>query len=200
VGGPGGEPSAYADRPEFGVECGDGFGDLFTGVVVSCGAALGVGGDKVGSGGHQRFLVLAGCGPLGDRFGVEVPALAALHHPQLAGFLRAGAALVLTGRSAGDGHHLDAAGGGVDPTHGQRSDADAMLLSQGLGNVGAQRQGGPLRPGHSRGVMGGGGCRGHQAVTSRRVLTCRNASSERVAVASGARSTPMRHLVKGIPP
>jgi hypothetical protein len=76
-----GESAAYAERAEFGVECGDGVGDLFAGVLVSGGAAVGVGGDEVGSGGHQCFLVFGGGGPLGERFGVEVPALAALDHP-----------------------------------------------------------------------------------------------------------------------
>ena len=118
-------------------------------------------------------MFLAGRGPVGDRFGVEVPALAALDHPQPAGLVCAGRALVGPGGSAGDGDDVDAAGGGVDAAHGQWPDADAVLFGQGLGDISGQRQCGALRPGHPRGINAGG-C-GHQAVTSRRVLTCRSA-------------------------
>jgi hypothetical protein len=106
--------------------------------------------------------------------------------------------LVFAGGAAGDGHDVDAAGGGVDPAHGQRSDTDAVLFGQGLGDVGAQRQYGALRPGHPCVINAGGCC--HQAVTSRRAGTCRSAASRMVVVASGARAAPMPHPVNGIAP
>ena len=101
--------------------------------------AVGVGGGQVGSGGHQLLVFGAGLGPVGDGFGVEVPALAALGHPQPAGLVRARWTLVCPGGPTGHRDDVDAAGGGVDAAHGQGPDADAVLLGQGLGDISAQR-------------------------------------------------------------
>ncbi len=67
--------------------------------------------------------------PVGDRLGFEVPALVALGHPQPAGLVRAGSALVFSDGSAWDGHDVDAAGGGVDAAQDQWPDADAVCCS-----------------------------------------------------------------------
>ena len=181
-----GEPTAYPCRAEFGVEFGDRLGDLLTRDLVADGLAFGVGGEEIGPGGHQRLVVLTGRGPVGDRLRVEVPALAALDHPQPAGLLRTGRALVGPGGPAGHGHDVDAAGGGVDAAHGQWPDADAVLFGQGLGDISAQRQYGPLRPGHPRGINVVVWSSGRHLP---RVLTCRSAERDGV-VASGARSAP----------
>ena len=134
-----GEPTAYPGGAEFGVEFGDRLGDLLTGDLVADGFAFGVDGEEIGPGGHQLLVFLTGRGPVGDRLGVEVPALAALNHPQPTGLLRAGRALVVPGGPAGDGDDVGAAGGGVDAAHGQWADADAVLFGQGLGDISGQR-------------------------------------------------------------
>jgi hypothetical protein len=112
---------------------------LFTRRLVADGFAFGVGGEEIGPGGHESLMVFTGLDPVGDRFGVEVPAFAALDHPQSAGLIRAGRALVLPGGPAGDGDDVDAAGGGIDAAHGQWPDADAVLFGQGHGDLSAQR-------------------------------------------------------------
>ena len=63
---------------------------------------------------------------------------------------------MLTGGSARDGDDVYAAGGGVDPAHGQWPGADTVLFGQGVGNVGAERQRGSLSSGHPRGIEAGG--------------------------------------------
>jgi hypothetical protein len=66
---------------EFGVEFGYRVGDLLARVLVAVGPAFGVGGEQVGAGGHQLLVFLAGFPAVGERFGVQMPALAALRHP-----------------------------------------------------------------------------------------------------------------------
>jgi hypothetical protein len=134
-----GEPATHPGCAEFGVEFGDRLGDLLTRNLVADGLAFGVDGEEIGPGGHQRFLVLVRCGPVGDRLRVEVPALAALGHPQPAGLVRAGRALVGTGGPTGHRYHVNAAGCGVDAAHCERPDADAVLFGQGLGHISGQR-------------------------------------------------------------
>jgi hypothetical protein len=197
------EASAYSCGAECGVEFGHGFGDLFTGEFIAVCLAFGVGGEEIGPGGHECFVVLAGGGPINDGFGVEVPALAALRHPQPAGLFRAGWAVVLAGRSAGHGHHVDTPRGGVDSAHGQRSNAYAVFLGEGLGDISAQGQRRSLSPGQPGSVEGGGFGRGHQRVTSSvtwaGVARWRRVDGVTVVVALGARSAPMP-LVTRIPP
>jgi hypothetical protein len=112
-----------------------------------------VSGEEIGSSGHQCLVFLTGRHTVVDRLRLEVPAFAALSHPQPAGFLGAGMALVVSGGPAGHGHDVDAAGGGVDATHSQRTGTDAVLLGESLGNISCQWQRGPLRPGHPPGVQ-----------------------------------------------
>jgi hypothetical protein len=77
----GGEPSPHSGGAELGVEFGDRLSDLLTSDLVTDCTAFGVDSEEIGPGGHQRLVVLTGRGPVGDRFRVEVPALAALDHP-----------------------------------------------------------------------------------------------------------------------
>src|SRR5207248_2560689 len=93
----------------------------------------------------------------------EVPALAALRHPQPAALVRTRRALVVSGGPARNGNDVDATGAGVDAAHRERSDAHAVLFGQGLGDVGADGQGRPLRPGHPRAIEGSGFGGGHAA-------------------------------------
>jgi hypothetical protein len=117
-GSSGGESTAHPCRAELGIEFGDRLDDLLTREFIAGGFAFGVGGQEIDPGGHQRFVFCTGRGPVGDRFGVEVPAFAALGHPQPAGLLCTRLALVLPGGSAGDGDDVGVAGGGVDAAHG----------------------------------------------------------------------------------
>jgi hypothetical protein len=190
----GSEPSAYSERAEFTVEFGDGLGDLLTRDLITVGLALGIGREEIGSDGHQLSLLLSGWGPVGGGFGVEVPALAALGHPQSAGLLRTGVALVFSGGPTRDRDDVDAAGGGVDPAHGQGPDADAVLFGQDVDDISAEWQRGPLSPGHPSRIKGGGVGDGHQRVISSvacpGVARWRRVVSVTVVVAPGVRSAP----------
>jgi hypothetical protein len=135
-------------------------------------------------------VVLTRRNPVGDRFFRKVPALAALGHPQPTGLVRARPTLVFSGGPTGHRHYLDSAGDGVDPAHGQWPDADAVLLGQSPGDISADRQRGPLCPGHRRdidtgGISGGG----HQAFTALSVVAvCRSAANGLLLAVSGASS------------
>jgi hypothetical protein len=135
-------------------------------------------------------VVLTRRSAAGDRFFRKVPALAALGHPQPTGLVRTRPTLVVTGGPTGHRHHLDAAGDGVDPAHGQWPDADAVLLGQSPGDISADRQRRPLRPGHPRDINTGGISGGHQALTCPSVVAvCRSAASGLLLAISEASST-----------
>jgi hypothetical protein len=186
-----GESAAYSERAEFGVEFSDRVGDLLTADLITPGFAFGVGGQQIGPGGHQLRVVLTRRNPAGDRFVLQVPTLTALDHPQPTGLLRTRPTLVFPGGPAGHRHHLDAAGGGVDPAHGQWPDADTVQLGQSPGNISTDRQRGPLRPGHRRDIDSGGISGGHQALTCPSVVAvCRSAVSAMALAVSGASSAP----------
>ena len=102
---------------------------------------------QVGADGEQPLLPL---GRLGARAGgllLEVPALPALHDPQPAGLVRARPAPVLPGGAAGHRHDVDPPGRVVDAAHRQRAHAHAVVLGELAGDVGGQREQGPLRAG-----------------------------------------------------
>jgi hypothetical protein len=128
---------------------------------------------------------------VGDGFGVEVPALAALGHPQPPGLICTRAAVVFSGGSAGHGNDVEAAGGGVDAAHRQRPDAHAVLLGQHLGDLGAQGQFGALGPGHLPGIHSRGVGGGHQALTSTSVVVACWSLASGMVVVSGVRSAAL---------
>jgi hypothetical protein len=99
-------------------------------------------------------VLLRGFSSFGDRFFVQVPALAALSHTQPPGLVCTWRALVLPGGPARNRNDVDLSGSGVDAAHGQRPDAHPVLFGQGQGDVGADGQGRPLSPGHPRTIEG----------------------------------------------
>ena len=123
-----GESAADSQGAQLGVQFSHRLGDLLAGVLVTEGFAFGVGGEQIRPSGHQRLVLLRGLGPLHGRFSVQVPALAALGHPQPPGLVRTWRALVVPGGPARNRHDVDPAGGGVDAAHGQRSDAHPVLF------------------------------------------------------------------------
>jgi len=158
-----GRAAADSECAQFGVEFGDRVGDLLGGVLVAEGFAFGVSGEQIRPGGHQRLLLFGRFCSLGDRFCLQVPALAALRHPQPSGLVCTWSALVVSGGPARNGNDVDTTGGGLDAAHGQRADAYAVLFGQGLGDVGADGQGGPLSLGRPGAVEGGEFGGGHAA-------------------------------------
>jgi hypothetical protein len=192
-----GKPAPHPGRPEFGVQHGHRVGDLLTGGLITPGAAVRVSRSEVSSGGHECLVVLARCGPLGDRLHIEVPALAALGHPQPPRLLRTRFALVLPGGAAGHRDDLHPPGGGVDPAHRQRPHTDSVLLGDGLDDLRAQGQCGPLCPGHPRGIQADRLSNGHQRITSPGVARSRRTAKGTVLLAPGARSAPIPCSVNG---
>ena len=141
------EPAADAEAAEFLVEFGDDLPDLLALVGIAVGAGFLVGGVQVGAGSHQCLLPLGRLRRLADRFFGEVPAFAALGHPQPAVLVRARAAAVLPAGAAGDGDDVDPAGGEVEPPHRQRSDTHAVVFGEPLGDVAGQGEQRLLRAG-----------------------------------------------------
>jgi hypothetical protein len=76
-----GETAADSGGTEFGVKFGDRVGDLLAGELITVCFAFGVGGEEIGTGGHQLLVVLAGPGPIDDGLVFKVPTLTALGHP-----------------------------------------------------------------------------------------------------------------------
>jgi hypothetical protein len=184
-----GEPATDSGGAQFSVEFGDRVGDLLTGDLIADGLAFGVDREQIGPGGHQRRVVLTRRSPADDRFVRKVPTLAALGHPLPSGLVRTRPTLVFPGGPTSHRHHLDSAGDGVDPAHGQWPDTDAVPLGQSPGDISADRQRSPLRPSHRRDIDSGGISSGHQALTCPSVLAvCRNTASGMLPAVSGASS------------
>src|SRR5918997_4768334 len=144
--------------------------------------------------------MIIGYGPFGGRLFIEMPALTALGHPELAGLLRAGSALIVSGGPARDGDDLHGPGSGVDTAHRQWSHAHSVLFSDCLGDVDAQWQRGSLRPGHLRAVERVGLGVTHQAVTSPTVAMARRVARGTTVPESGSSSAPRPRPVNGTPP
>src|SRR5918998_5625644 len=141
--------------------------------------------------------MIIGHGPFGGRLFIEMPALTALGHPELAGLLRAGSALIVSRGPARDGDDLHGPGSGVDTAHRQWSHAYSVLFSDCLGNIRAQWQCSPLLAGQLREARLGVT---HQAVTSPTVAMARRVTRDTTVPESGSSSAPRPRPVNGTPP